>query len=61
MPDLKLKEVFVGAEKELNEVAKKYGFTLSLVDHSISGIWYFFPEVPSDWEPEQHVPTTKGE
>lgn len=50
-PDKILGDHFKKAEKELNEIAKKYNFTLRLVD-SIQGTWYFFPEVEEDWKPE---------
>ena len=51
-PDETLGEHFKKAEKELNEISKKYNFTLRLVD-AISGTWYFFPEVECDFQPQE--------
>lgn len=46
-----LESVFRKAEKELNEVAKKYDFSLRLVDDRW-GTWYFFPQVEDDFKLE---------
>ena len=48
MPDHALGDFFKKAEKDLNEVAKKHGFTVRLVD-ATNGTWYFFPEVEEDF------------
>ena len=40
---------FKKAEKELKQVAEKYGFSLRLIDDS-KGTWYFYPEVTEEQE-----------
>lgn len=52
MVDKKMVELFRLAEPELQEVAKKYGFSLGLVE-SISGTWYYHPQVPDNWRGDQ--------
>ena len=48
-PDEDLGKAFKKAEKELKQVAEKYGFSLRLIDDS-KGTWYFYPEVTEEQE-----------
>lgn len=43
-PDPEHGKVFSAAERELQQVAEKYGFELRLVDDG-KGTWFFYPEI----------------
>lgn len=42
-------EFFKKAEKELKDIAKKYGFYLRLAYGHNETEWFFYPELPADW------------
>lgn len=46
-PDEAMGELFEKAQGELQEVAKKHGFHIRLVD-DCKGAWYFYPEIDID-------------